>query len=312
LRDTVIAFGEILWDLLPTGAVLGGAPFNFVFRVNSLGGRALMISRLGRDELGERARRLVAELGIDPRLIQQDEEHATGTVSVRFDAQGNPDFTIVPDVAYDYIRPGPKLDRAVEEAQVVCFGTLAQRSAVSRQTLWQLLDRFDGPYVLLDLNLRRGCYTPESIRRSVARAGILKLNDAEARVLAGIYGLAGDELPEIARGLLAAPRLQHVVITLGAGGALACSRSGQTVYHPAYRVRPVDTVGCGDAFTAAFLRTLLSGGTTWEALRDGSALGALVATQQGATQPADGQALAAFRESTPLAPPVPELKEFAG
>lgn len=312
LRHAVVAYGEMLWDLLPAGATLGGAPLNFIYRVHSLGGRGLLASRVGRDELGECALRAAAELGLDTRLIQRDAAHPTGTVPVRFDARGNPEFTIVPEVAYDYIEPDAALEQAVEQAQVLCFGTLAQRSAVSRSTLWRLRETFRGRWALLDINLRRGCYSRQSIVDSVQRADILKANDAEARVLAEIYGLPGDPLPALARGLLGVARLSCVVITLGARGALALSREGELRYHPAYEVPVVDTVGSGDAFSAAFLLTLLRGGDLRAALREGSALGAMVAAQKGATQPVTPVELEEFRDSAPLAPAAPELAAFSG
>lgn len=312
MPHTVVAYGEMLWDLLPAGAVLGGAPLNFTYRVHSLGERGLLASRVGRDELGERALRAAGELGLDTRLIQRDASHPTGTVPVRFDARGDPDFTIVPEVAYDHIEPDAALEQAVEQAQVLCFGTLAQRSAVSRGTLWRLREAFRGRWALLDINLRRDCYSRQSIVDSVERADILKVNDAEARVLAEIYGLPGGPLPALARGLLGIARLSCVVITLGARGALALSREGELRYHPAYAVPVVDTVGSGDAFTAAFLLALLRNQSLGEALREGNALGAIVAAQKGATQPVGLKQLEEFRESAPLAAADPALAALSG
>jgi fructokinase len=284
LSHTVVAYGELLWDLLPTGAILGGAPFNFAYRVNTLGERGLMISRLGEDDLGDRALRVVERLGLDGSYLQRDPAHPTGTVEVRFDAGRNPDFTIIEDVAYDYIELTEAARRLPAEADCLCFGTLAQRSTVSRETLWRLLEPFSGRFALLDINLRRDCYTPESIRSSIARADILKLNDGEARSLAEVYGLDGGSLPALAQGLLDASRLRYVVVTLGERGAYAASRAGERIYHPGFAVKLVDPLGAGDAFAAGFVHALLAGQPLGQACRYGNALGALVATQEGATQ----------------------------
>jgi len=280
-----VAFGEVLWDLLPSGRVLGGAPFNFTRRVASIGNLSTMISRLGDDDLGREALAAMGELGMDTRCIQRDARRPTGTVPVSFDAGGNPVFTIVPDVAYDFIEPAPEAEAAVSAADCFCFGTLAQRSRVSAATLAGLLERFTGNLRLLDLNLRRDCWTPESVRSSIERADVLKLNDSEAETVASLYGLEGLPLRAFPVALLGKTRLSHVVVTLGPRGAFAVSGSGEAVYEPAYAVDVVDTVGSGDAFTAAFAHGLLAGWPLACSVGFGNALGACVAGQRGATGP---------------------------
>ena len=141
---TLAAFGEMLWDLLPSGRVLGGAPFNFAHRAASIGDRGIMISRLGDDELGREALAAMRSLGMDTTCIQLDATHSTGTVPVRLDARGSPVFTILPDVAYDHIEPSEEAEAAVDRADCLCFGTLVQRSPVSTRTLHGLLGRFRG------------------------------------------------------------------------------------------------------------------------------------------------------------------------
>ena len=280
-----VAFGEVLWDLLPSGRVLGGAPFNFTRRVASIGNLGVMISRLGDDDLGREALAAMAGLGMDARCIQRDARRPTGTVPVSLDAGGNPVFTIVPDVAYDFIEPVPEAEAAVSSADCFCFGTLAQRSMVSARTLAGLLEGFRGKLRLLDLNLRRDCWTPESVRSSIERADVLKLNDGEAETIAPLYGLEGLPLSGFPVALLGRTRLSHVVVTLGPRGAFAVSGSGEAVYEPAYAVDVVDTVGSGDAFTAAFAHGLLAGWPLACSVRFGNALGARVAGQRGATGP---------------------------
>ena len=287
METRIVAYGELLWDLLPTGRTLGGAPFNFVYRVASLGHHATMVSRLGRDELGAEAHAIVRRLGMEDGCLQWDPDHPTGTVPITFDPRGIPDITINPDVAYDYIQPTPEALYAFAEADCVCFGTLIQRTAVARKTLETLLDSFRGSIRLLDINLRKDCWTPQTVRASVGRADVLKLNDDEAVTLAPLFGLEGLPLRGVARGLAALGNLRHVVISLGAGGAVAASRDGSTAYAPAFRVKVEDTLGSGDAFSAAFIHGLLSGWPLESALEYGNAAGAVVAAQRGATEPMD-------------------------
>ncbi len=281
---SIVAFGEVLWDLLPTGQFLGGAPFNFVYRVASIGDHGTIVSRLGDDELGRRAWTAVQRLGMSTAAIQWDRQHPTGTVLISFPPGGGTDITINPDAAYDYIEPTPEARAAVAAADLVCFGTLIQRRETSRRTLGDLLAAFRGKLRLLDLNLRRDCWTPESIRTSIERADVLKLSDEEVGPVASLYGIEGG-IPDFAERLTAATSLTHVVVTMGPGGAVAASRSGERFYGPAFDVKVVDPLGSGDAFAAGFVHGLLEGWPLSRAVRYGNALGALVATQHGATEP---------------------------
>jgi len=314
LSSIIVAYGELLWDLLPSGAVLGGAPFNFVYRVNSLGHRGLMVSRLGNDELGDRALEIVEGLGLETGYLQRDKDHPTGTVEVSFDDQKNPDYRIIPNVAYDFIDPRGGLQEIVARADCLCFGTLIQRREISRNTLYELLKGFSGRFVLLDINLRRDCYTRESILESIAHADILKLNDGEAGLLAEIYGVerngGGIDLSRFGETLLGRSNLKFIVVTLGDRGAFAVSREGEKAYHPAFSVRLRDSVGSGDAFTAGFVDVLLNERSLPLACRYGNALGALVAAQEGATQPLDRSQIDAFLETAELGPIEKGLEEF--
>ena len=217
--------------------------------------------------------------------IQRDARHPTGTVPVSLDAAGTPVFTIVQNVAYDHIEPAAEAEAAVMDADCLCFGTLIQRSPASARTLAVLLERFRGKLRLLDLNLRRDCWTPESVRSSIERADVLKLNDDEAAAIAPLYGLEGLPLCGFPVALLGKTRLSHVVVTLGPRGAFAVSGSGEVAYEPAYSVEVVDTVGSGDAFTAALPTACSRAGRLRARSDTGNALGACVAGQRGATGP---------------------------
>ncbi len=287
----VVAFGEALWDLLPSGPVLGGAPLNFAFRAGSLGHRAVMVSALGTDELGDRALAQMKALGMETTWIQRSSTLPTGTVDVFLDAGGNPDFTINSPAAYDAIRMTRELERLAREADCLCFGTLVQRTPGSRATLAALLSAFRGRFALYDVNLRKGCYTREIIEESLGRSSIVKLNHDELARLAEMFGLKGGSMPEQVDSLIAKAGLEQCVVTMGGRGAFAASRDGARAYSPAFLVRRVDTTGSGDAFTAGFVHGLLGGDDLRAACRLGNAMGSLVATQSGATQPFEPGAL---------------------
>jgi len=290
----VLSFGETLWDLLPTGAVLGGAPLNLAYRMTGLGDDGRIVTRLGRDDLGRKAFELATQLGLDTRFVQWDDDRPTGTVEVELDGAGNPDYTIIPDVAYDRIEPADELLRAAGQADCICFGTLIQRTDVARATLGRLLDYGSHSLKLLDINLRRNCYTPQTIDESLSRADVLKLNDAEAAELAGMFGLPGDGIRDLCSEMIRRWSLAHCLVTLGERGVLAASDDGGVTYVPGYRVEVADTCGAGDACTAGFLHRLLGEAPTADCCRLGNVLGAMVATQQGATVPIEAAAVEEF------------------
>ncbi len=281
---TVMAFGETLWDLLPGGPLLGGAPCNFACRVNSLGDRAILATRIGRDELGTRAFEELGRRGLETALVQWDERKPTGTVPVKVDAKGVPDFTILPDAAYDFIEPRPALLEAAAEADCVCFGTLVQRSAVSRRTLHQVLGGASRALKFLDLNLRKGCFSPETVEASLERADVLKLNDEEARWLGKEFGFRASTEAALAREAAGRWGLDAVVVTRGEQGCVGVAGT-QEVDLPGQKVEVADTIGSGDAFSAAFVSLWLKGRPLEDCCGIANALGALVARAPGATAP---------------------------
>ncbi len=281
---TVVAYGEALWDLLPSGPVLGGAPLNFAYRINSLGYRGVMISQVGNDDLGDQALKQMIALGMETNFIQGTSEYPTGTVEISLDENKNPDYFIVPNVAYDYIQYTDELDELIAKAECLCFGSLIQRTEVSRKTLKRLLDGFSGKYALYDINLRKNCYTIEIIKTTMERSNILKLNDGEMVEVAQMYELPDKNISGFTDGLFQKTPLEICVVTLGNRGAFVASKDGEKVYEPAYKVDLIDSCGSGDAFTAGFLHMLLENRGLREACKFGNALGAMVAEQHGATQ----------------------------
>ena len=310
MQRTVLAFGEVLWDMLPAGAVLGGAPLNFAYRAECLGDRSAMVSRLGRDDLGAEAIDALRRLGMDTAHIQWDDDRPTGTVNVSFDGNSNPSYVIVPDVAYDFIELTDDARAAASSADCFCFGTLAQRSEVARSTLARLLDAADNALKLCDINLRTDCYGRDTVVGSLQAADLLKLNEEEADHLAEMLALDARDVDAVAGELVERFDLACCVVTLGGRGALAIGDDGATTYCPGYRVALADSLGSGDAFTAAFVHEYLRDKTPNECCQYGNVLGAIVAAQSGATAPLSPEDATRFLASGPERIVDPNLRRF--
>ena len=288
MKKTVLAFGEVLWDILPTETVLGGAVCNFAYRANSLGDRALVISRLGQDKLGRKAFARVSSLGLDTEYLQWDAHYPTGTVPVTFDENSNPDFVIIPNVAYDHIEMTDALQELASTADCLCFGTLSQRADKTRQTLMQLIELADNSLKLLDINLRRDCYNLDTVTYSLEKADILKLNENELYEVAEMLNIASHPAKisnpfRLCEDIIEKWSLRYCVVTLGEKGAFALSDKNEKVYDPGYKIDLVDSLGTGDAFTAGFAYCILRDLSLSEACELGNILGAIASTQAGAT-----------------------------
>ena len=288
---TIVGLGEVLWDLLPGGRQLGGAPANFAYQAAALGDRGIVASRVGADPLGDEVRTRLAALGLTTRYVQRDPARPTGTVRVEVDADGQPDFAITEDVAWDALAWTPEWTALAAEADAVCFGSLAQRAAASHETIHRFLRATRPDAVrLFDVNLRQNYYSPAVLDVSLRRATIVKLNETELPRVAQLLGLEiGDDEDEkkdeaIARRLLHAYDLALVCVTRGAGGSLLVTHT-EAVAHTGYPVQVADTVGSGDAFAAAVAHHWLRGDSLEEISDAANRLGAYVATQTGATPP---------------------------
>ena len=295
MKKTVLAFGEILWDILPTETILGGAPFNFAYRINSLGDAGIFVSRLGQDKMGKDAFNKVSSLEIDTSYLQWDEKYPTGTVKVSFDQNNNPDYIIIPNVAYDNIQMTDALKDSVLLSDCLCFGTLVQRSPKTRNTLEQLLEMSGKNIKLLDINFRKKCYSLDTVVNSLKKADILKLNEDEAKMLSEILQVKYNTLIDFCSLIIEKFSLLCCLITLGEKGALALSNENNKVYVPGYRVELIDSLGSGDAFTAGFIHYYLKGMSLWEACTFGNTLGAICATQKGGTQPINREKIEEFK-----------------
>jgi fructokinase len=297
-KHTIVGLGELLWDLLPGGRQLGGAPANFAYFANLLGNRGVVASRVGSDELGRQAAGRLHQIGSSTECLQYDPTYATGTVEVRVDAAGQPQFEIARPVAWDFLQWTPAWKKLAEEADAVCFGSLAQRSPVSRETLLRFL-RSTRPQTLrvFDVNLRAPFYSVEVLTASLPLADVIKLNQDELPVIAGLLGMPFSSERSAAEALLRAYKARLVCVTRGSCGSLLLSKEG-AVEHPGFRVAVADTVGAGDAFTATLVHYFLAAASLEEMNEAANRIGAWVAAQVGATPvPPDGKLQSALDDS---------------
>ena len=282
----VLGLGELLWDLLPEGPRLGGAPANFTVMAGRLGNRAAILSRIGQDELGRMALERLETLPVDARFLEVDPAHETGRVTVRFEG-GQPAYTIHRPSAWDFLELTEPWAELAGRADAVCFGTLAQRSEESRQTIQELAARTSpGCVRVFDVNLRTPFYSPTVIRESLELATVMKLNDAEMPQVLELLGLeaAGDLRRGAERLLAQFPALAMVAVTRGGHGSLLVTPE-EWHEHPGIPVKVADTIGAGDAFTAALTHYLLRGADLATLNEAGNRWGAWVASQAGAMPP---------------------------
>jgi fructokinase len=284
----ILGIGELLWDVLPEGPRLGGAPANFAVMAGRLGNHAAILSRIGRDELGRRAVDLLDPMPADAGFLQVDPAHETGQVTVAF-KDGQPSYTIHEPSAWDFLELSDEWVRLAERADAICFGSLAQRCLESRQTIQTLAAQTSAACVrVFDVNLRTPFYSGEVVQESLELATVVKMNDAEMPLLLGLLGLPAEEDSEAgglrldAERLLAEfPTLQMVAVTRGGHGSLLVTRS-EWHKHPGIPVNVADTIGAGDAFSAALTHYLLRGANLAALNEAGNRWGAWVASQSGA------------------------------
>ena len=298
-KHIIVGLGELLWDLLPAGKQLGGAPANFAFITSLLGDEGIPASRLGQDELGEEALLRLRELALPTAFIQEDANHPTGTVQVEVDAAGQPRFEISESVAWDFLEWTPQWQRLAQQADAVCFGSLAQRSEHSRATIRKfVLASQPNSVRVFDVNLRQNFYTAQILGESMKLATIVKVNHEELPKIMRLFELEHRSEEDSARRLLSLHDLKLVCVTRGNSGSLLVSHD-ECSEHPGFKVKVADTVGAGDAFTAALVHGYLRRTPLVQVNESANRVGAWVASQSGATPaPKAGgmeQTLAAIR-----------------
>lgn len=287
-----VGLGELIWDFLPGGRQLGGAPANFAYMSRVLGNESAVASRIGSDRLGAEALERLAGSGISTKYLQVDPAHPTGTVRVRLDERGEAHFAMNENSAWDHLEWTSGWAELSRKSDVICFGTLGQRVETARRTIMRFLEatRPDALRVF-DVNLRHSFFNVEMLERSLRLASIVKLNQPELLTLAGMLGLKADTEERLARRLLEQFALELVAITRGERGSLLVTRASVSD-HGGVRVRVKDTIGAGDAFIAALAHYYLRRAPLPLISEAANRIGAWVATQEGATPILRGQTLA--------------------
>jgi len=279
----VVGLGEILWDVLPDGKQLGGAPANFAYHSHVLGVEGVVVSCVGQDELGKEILESLTNLGLSTDYVAIDAEHPTGTVTVELDSEGNPEYTIHEDVAWDFIPSTPELMELAAKADAVCFGSLSQRSQTSQETVRQFLEAtHSGCIRVYDINLRQQYYSKEIIDDMLTRAEVLKLNDEELPVVSSLLGIEGED-NAVLGSILKRYGLRLIVLTRGGEGSLLFGDGEISICRNFDAIEIADTVGAGDAFTAAVTTGLLRGKKLDEINKFANRLAGFVCTQVGAT-----------------------------
>ena len=280
--NMIVGIGEALWDVLPEGKKLGGAPANFAYHVSQFGLDSCVVSAIGDDKLGEEIFANFKEKKLD--MIIESVPYPTGTVQIEIDQAGVPQYEIKENVAWDNIPWTPQLEMLARRTKAVCFGSLAQRSVVSRETIGRFLDTMpsaDGSLVVFDINLRQGFYNAEILENSIRRCNILKINDEELVTVSRMFGWPGIDLEDKCWLLLGKYNLQMLILTCGINGSYVFT-PGNYSFRETPVVEVADTVGAGDSFTAAFISSILKGKSVQEAHKTAVDVSAFVCTQNGA------------------------------
>jgi fructokinase len=284
---TIVGLGEILWDLFPEGKQLGGAPANFAYMASLLGDRGIVASRVGTDLLGAEVQRKLESLGLETSFLELDPTHPTGTVKVAVAPDGQPSYEITEEVAWDFVELGHAWESLALRADAVCFGSLAQRSRISRDAIHAFLEAVrPGTARVFDVNLRQAFYSAEIVSESLKLADVVKLNFEELPRVMELLDLGEHDEELSARRLLQASSARLVCVTRGESGSLLVT-SDRCNEHPGFRVPVVDTVGAGDAFAAALVHHFLRGSSLEEMSEAANRMGAWVASRAGATPVAD-------------------------
>jgi fructokinase len=281
-KGIVVGIGEVLWDILPDGKKIGGAPANFAYHISQFGYNGMAVSVIGDDRLGDEILENFNAKGLRYQL--EKVPYPTGVVQVNVDNAGIACYNIRDNVAWDHIPLTPKLEKLAKQVRVVCFGSLAQRNVVSRNTINRFLDAVpdkDGVYKIFDINLRQGFYNKETLQNAFNKCNILKINDEELVAVGRLFGFSGMDLQDKCRQMLTKYHLKILILTCGINGSYVFT-SDHVSFVETPQVKVADTVGAGDSFTAAFMAAILGGKNISEAHRLAVDVSAFVCTQEGA------------------------------
>lgn len=280
MKRLVVGLGEVLWDMLPEGRKIGGAPVNFAYHAGQFGIDTMAVSAIGNDKLGEDT---IAEMnGKHLNHIFPSVPYPTGSVQVSLDEKGVPAYDIKENVAWDNIPFTNEIESVARNCQAVCFGSLAQRNAVSRNTIRKFIESTpSGCIRIFDINLRQNFYTSNVIRDSLELCNILKINDEEIMLVSRMFNYDSSNIENVCRTIMEDFSLEMVILTCGTKGSYIFTKGGVS-FMPTPKVNVADTVGAGDSFTGSFCAAILRGLPVAEAHKKAVEVSAYVCTQNGA------------------------------
>ena len=277
----IVGIGEVLWDLLPQGKQPGGAPANFAYHVMQLGFDGYAVSAIGKDELGSEIADFLQSKKVNALMEKVD--YPTGIVEVHLDVAGVPTYNICEDVAWDNISLTPQMRELAQETDAVCFGTLAMRNPISRECINQFIDLVpSASHKIFDINLRQHYYSKELIESSLNKCNILKVNDDEIKILMELLDIKSSDEKVYCKELMQKYNLELLILTKGTEGSIIFSQDGSISEKPTPVVDVVDTIGAGDAFTAAFIVNIMKGHSVTEAHDSAIQVSAFVCSCKGA------------------------------
>ena len=299
MNKKVVAFGEVVWDILPNGKILGGTPSNMVFRCNSFNEQGFLLSRVGDDELGNEALEKLKELGISDDNVQLDTEFPTGTVHITLDNNYDPRYVVTPDVAFDHIEFSAEALKLVREADCLFYGLLPQRFGISKNTLRELIKESPDSLHFFDLKLFEHFFNVSVVENLLGSSNIVRIKEKEIPFLSRELGLNTENLNVFSARLSQKYKIDLILITRGQNGVFAFHQKNGAFFDPGYKIEIIDNIGSGMAFSAGFLHYYLNGKTIQQALDFGNAAGALNTTKRGATSYFNKKEVLNFMKNTP-------------
>jgi len=283
MNKKIVAFGEVVWDILPNGKVLGGTPSNLVFRCNSFKEQGYLLSRVGDDDLGNEALDNLIELNISDKNVQIDSEFPTGTVHISFEDDYDPRYIVTPDVAFDHIEFSAEALKLVRDADCLFYGLLPQRFGISKNTLRELIKESPDSLHFFDLKLFEHFFNVKVVENLLNSSNIVRIKEKEIGFLSKELGINDDSLNVFSSELSRKYKIDLILVTRGQDGVFAFHANKGAFYDSGYKIDIVDNIGSGMAFSAGFLIYYLNGKSIPQALKFGNAAGALNTTKRGAT-----------------------------
>lgn len=298
MGQKIVAFGEVVWDILPNGKVLGGTPSNLVFRCNSFNEEGFLLSRIGDDELGNQALVRLKELGISDENVQIDTEFPTGTVTISFDENNESKYNVTLDVAFDHIEFSAEALKLARNANCLFFGLLPQRFGISKNTIRELIKESPDSLHFFDLKLFDHFFNLKVVETLLLSANVVRVKEKEISFLSRELDLKTEKMEDFCTQLSLKYKVDIVLVTRGQNGVFAFHKELGAFHDSGYKIETEDNIGSGMAFSAGFLHYYLNGKTIQEALSFGNAAGALNTTKRGATAFFDKNDVLIFMNNT--------------